>query len=791
VLLAAAADDRTAETGPGPDRSGVVGRVAAVLVRPRSIRAKLTRILVVSLVIVLMLLGAEVLTQISAFGSADRTSRIVQVTLSVQDAVHQLQKERGLTNGLLSGGQQFQGQISPQRTQTDNALAALNRTIDNSANADAGAGQVRTALAKLDGLTGIRGEVDSGHAQPTPTFQFYTDAIAALNTLELGLDQAQDATLRHGLQALYALGAAKESAGQERGLLNGVFVAGRFTTDSYTRFAEILGQKQAGLATYTAFASPQEQDALSTVMRSVAATQASGLEGIAAGGADGAPLAAVDPVTWWDTMTTVINGMRTAQQSVGADVTARADTLRSAAADWLIGIAILSALIVGVVIALVVGAALSVIGPLGVLAREANEASAHRLPDAVARIQTEDAEVSAPPPVTVPPRAATEITLVAQALDRVQQTALALAGEQALIRHNTTASLANLGRRNQNLVRRQLSLISEFERDELDPGALANMFELDHLATRMRRNAESLLVLVGDTSPRPRSEPFAVADAIRAALSEVEEYRRVVLRRVDEAWVVGAVVTEVAHMLAELVENGLSFSPPDLEVEIYGRRLGNQYLFAVVDYGIGMSPQDLAGARARLRDEENFLVAPTRFLGHYVVGRLARRLNVQVDLHESPVTGITARVVLPPELLAEPPASTNGATRTGKPQQARMADRAPVTVAPRYRWPERDTEPDEGTEPEQASSPVAAPPVAPATATGPERTKNGLVKRQSRGQGGGPVPRTAPPAPARTGSQRNRTPSEVGSMLSAFQRGHERGVNGNGRSAFDEEHSDH
>src|SRR5207302_1805105 len=185
-----------------------------------------------------------------------------------------------------------------------------------------------------------------------------------------------------------------------------------------------------------------------------------------------------------------------------------------------------------------------------------------------------------------------------------------------------------------NLVRRQLSLISDFEREELDPSALANMFELDHLATRMRRNAESVLVLVGQTSPRVWSQPLPIADVIRAALSEVEDYRRVVLRRVDPAFVTGSVITDVAHMLAELVENGLQFSSPELEVEIYGRRMGNRYLLVVVDHGIGMDPADLAAARARLRDEENFLVAPTRFLGHYVVGRLANRLGARVDLSE-------------------------------------------------------------------------------------------------------------------------------------------------------------
>ncbi|WP_373864919.1 sensor histidine kinase, partial [Nocardia xishanensis] len=262
-----------------------------------------------------------------------------------------------------------------------------------------------------------------------------------------------------------------------------------------------------------------------------------------------------------------------------------------------------------------------------------------------------DAQPARPQPVRTPRGAAVEIAAVAAALDRVQATAYDLSSEQALLRRNSTESMANLARRNQNLVRRQLGLISQFEREELDPKALSNLFELDHLATRMRRNAESLLVLVGEGSPRRWAEPIALTDVIRAGLSEVDDYRRVVLRRIDDVSIAGAVVSELAHMLAELIENGLAFSPPDLEVEIYGRKLPGGYLLAVVDHGVGLPADQLAEANARLRGDRDFLVAPTRYLGHYVVGRLARRLGIDVELTIAPVSGIVARLLLPTELL--------------------------------------------------------------------------------------------------------------------------------------------
>jgi signal transduction histidine kinase len=843
---------RPARDQRGGHGDGLLARAMVVMLWPRSIRAKLVRILVVSLTLVLVLLAFLITQETTNYQAASSTSQIVTVVLRVQDAVHQLQQERALTNGLLGGGTQFQAQIVPQRAATDLALGALNQTLNDSNYDSAVTNQVRTALNKLNGLQTIRTDVDQSRAQAAPTFSFYTDSITALNGLDLGLDQAQDGQLRHGLQALYALGEIKEFAGQEQGLLAAVFAANRVSVDNYTKFAEVLGQKQAAIATYDAFATPTERNALDTVLQSAASDQAVQFEGIAIGGATGTMSTQVDPVAWTDAMNTVIDNLRTVQQTVGQDITSRANSLRNTATVLLVGISILAVLTIAAMIALVVGAARSVIGPLGQLARDADAVSARRLPETVALMQTTETEVPPPPPVTVPAGAASEIKLVATALDRVQNTALTLATEQALIRRNTTASLANLGRRNQNLVRRQLSLISEFEREELDPGALANMFELDHLATRMRRNAESLLVLVGETSPRPWSAPLPVADVIRAALSEVEEYRRVVLRRVDPAWVAGAAVTEVAHMLAELVENGLSFSSPDVEVEIYGRKTGGRYLLAVVDYGIGMPKEELEKAKARLRDEENFLVAPTRFLGHYVVGRLARQMSVQVDLGESPVSGITARMLLPAEIMAERPDAPGDkgkgrSTRqsparslgqhdqqaepvpqpvapsvtTQEPEPATVVTRPvaepakwPVPVAraeppPSHRWP-TEQESVSLLDPPQQPVTVAAiansAPYDPAQATaaqyrapayansGPssteERTRNGLVKRQPRHRGAATTRPSAAPSPPSTprhtagaeSTSTDRSPTEVGSMLSAFRRGHQRGEL-NGRHA--------
>ncbi|MFQ6328519.1 nitrate- and nitrite sensing domain-containing protein [Nocardia sp. CWNU-33] len=620
------------------------------MVRARTIRGQLARILALSLTLVLALLGITIAREIDAFRRSGDTVRAVSLALAVQDVVQEAQRERGLSNGLLSGDTRLQQPVAEQRARTDRSLRLLDDAL---AGGPPGAAQVHSAVGQFGALAATRTQVDTRRTTRQAAFQFYTDGIAALNRLALGLDQAGDPQVRHGLQALYALGDAKEHTAKERGFLNGVFAADEFGPGEYVQFLDIRAAKVAGLAAFARDATAAEQTLLEAAMRSENATRAMESENIAIASSRGPLVRSVDPITWWSQMTGVIDEQRAVQQTVGDDVRQRAAVLRKNAALTLGGFLLAALLAILAEVMLVITSVRAIVRPLGALAAEADEVATRRLPDVIAAWQVSgDTSPDPPPPVRTPRGATIEIAAVAGALDRVQSTAFELASEQALVRRNTTESMANLARRNQNLVRRQLGLISEFEREELDPKALSNLFELDHLATRMRRNAESLLVLVGEVSPRRWAEPIPLTDVIRAGLSEVDDYRRVVLRRVDDIAITGAVVSELAHMLAELIENGLAFSPPDLEVEIYGRKLPGGYLLAVVDHGVGMPVPQLAAANARLRGEQDFVVAPTRYLGHYVVGRLAQRLGIDVELIVSPVSGIVARLLLPANILA-------------------------------------------------------------------------------------------------------------------------------------------
>ncbi|WP_282776256.1 ATP-binding protein [Nocardia sp. CC201C] len=758
--------------------------LATALVRPRTIRARLRRILLVSVAMVLGLLAIIISREVAAYRDTGSTVRAVTLALAVQDLVHEAQRERGLTNGLQGGDDSLRPVVEQQRAATDNALLALERAV---AAQPAGTDQVRSALTHVAGLSANRADVDARRIDRSASFQFYTGAITALNRARPGLDKAGETDLWHGLQALYALGDAKEYTGQERGFLHGVFAAGGFEPGEYVRFLDIRAAKQAAITAFDRDATPEQRALLIAAMRSEDAVGAGAAEAVAIASTAGPLLEPVSTADWWRQMTAVVDLEHEVQQSVGADIRARADTLRDRAALLLGGYVLAALLAVLALVALVVATVRSIVRPLARLASEADDVAGHRLPELIAAWHRDaDADPAPPPPVRVSAGAGEEIVSVAQALDRVQTTAFDLASEQALLRRNTTESLANLGRRNQNLVRRQLGLISEFERAELDPTALSNLFELDHLATRMRRNAESLLVLVGEASPRRWSEPIPLSDVIRAGLSEVDDYRRVVLRRVDEIAVVGSAVSEVAHMLAELIENGLSFSPPDLEVEIYGRRTGQRYLIAIVDHGVGMSPDQLAIANARLRGEADFLVAPTRFLGHYVVGRLARRLGVQVELTISPVSGVVARLLLPPDLVvdqrAEQPALTAKDTAPQEISVTRDSDGAATCERQSFPLDHAPTDRTAGPSPAvEVTNPLpgnASRIADEANGTEVQRTRNGLVKRNRKARGHTGAAESGHPAPTRQPSAAlaQRSPDEVRGILAGFRAGHQRGA---------------
>lgn len=283
--------------------------------------------------------------------------------------------------------------------------------------------------------------------------------------------------------------------------------------------------------------------------------------------------------------------------------------------------------------------------PIEHLTEQAQQISLIELPEIVAQMRRGEIE-QLPEVEEITSESNDEIGDLVKAFNGMHRTAVELAAEQANSRRVVADMFVNLGRRNQRLVNRLLKGLTVLEQHEQDPDKLASLYEIDHVATRMRRNAESLLVLAGAGQSRRWDRPVAMYDIARASLAEVENYERVQIDVTEGIEVDGGVVADLTHLLAELVENALSFSPPTSPVEIIARQSAAGMVINVTDHGVGMPTDRLAEANRQITQAANEDETPSEFLGHYVVGRLAARHGIAVELIAGDVGGITARVSL-------------------------------------------------------------------------------------------------------------------------------------------------
>ncbi len=322
-----------------------------------------------------------------------------------------------------------------------------------------------------------------------------------------------------------------------------------------------------------------------------------------------------------------------------------------------LGMVALAAVILSGFVVVLVGRTIS--DPISDLTAAADELANVRLPQLVESLRNPGSPAPSFEPMSVDNQSE-EIARLMGALNAIQESASEVAGQQkAVVQAGVTDLVVNLARRNQSLIDRQIECIDTLESNEEDPERLEQLFALDHLATRMRRNAESLLVVAGAEPPRRRGAPVAIADVLRVAMSEIEDYRRVSLNSVDEALVGNQPAADLAHLLSELMENATSFSPPDTVVEVKGIQEGDgYYLISVTDLGIGMNDEQLDAANTVLANPPELGLGLSRSLGFIVIGRLARRLGVQVELARGTGgSGITALVLVPASVLAGGPAA--------------------------------------------------------------------------------------------------------------------------------------
>lgn len=468
-----------------------------------------------------------------------------------------------------------------------------------------------------------------------------------------------------------------------------------------------------------------------------------------------------------------------ASADIAETVTTRAAEARSAALrDTAI---VLGTLLSALVLALLV--ARSLIGPVRRLRFGALQVARRDLPDAIDKIKsTDDVSDVQFAPIEVHTRE--EIGQLARAVDDIHSQALKLAGEQANLRLQINDMFETLARRSKSLVDQQLSLIESLEFEEKDPKRLESLFRLDHLAARMRRNGENLLILAGTRVRRAHSRPIALGDVLRAAMSEVEDYQRVQMGATPEGALSGAIVTDVVHLLAELVDNALRASPPDSNVRFsFARAVDGGVLLEISDRGIGIPANEMLAINERLATGGEVGPDTARHMGLFVVSRLADRHGLTVRMRSTFDTarnpGVTVSIHVPSSLIitSADGAHDSAAQRAVPSQRAEPAQRAvpaqpvrpaipspppePRSTAPSPLPQRREVVPNGPTNgsapalPQRNGSVPAPESGSGANGPGESTTISGLPKRRpgasgiaSGVAGAPPVPPAAPTPPA-------------------------------------------
>jgi signal transduction histidine kinase len=360
----------------------------------------------------------------------------------------------------------------------------------------------------------------------------------------------------------------------------------------------------------------------------------------------------VQPMPWVATVTAYSTNLGKALTQAADSATIRANLQGNSIYLRLIlagGLGLL-AIIVSLLFSFFVGRGL--IRQLRELRQSALELANDRLPGVMQRLrdgQPVDVAAEAPPVEA----SADEIDQVRQAFHAVQRTAIQAAVDEASLRRGISDVFRNLARRSQVLLHRQLRLLDGMERRASEPDELEDLFRIDHLTTRMRRHAEGLIILSGDSPGRSWRHPVPLQDVLRAAVAEVEDYTRIRVEVRTKAALAGGAVADVIHLVAELAENATVFSPPNTPVRIAGDVVGRGFAVEVEDRGLGITDERLEEINQNLASPPAFDLSGSDRLGLFIAGRLARRHDIKITLRPSPYGGTTAIVIIPLSLVVE------------------------------------------------------------------------------------------------------------------------------------------
>ncbi|WP_433725657.1 nitrate- and nitrite sensing domain-containing protein [Actinoplanes sp. CA-051413] len=568
--------------------------------------------------------------------------------------VGQLQLERRLSVAYLSDDQAVPPALVAQRVSTDRAAADFRRSAGSADAQDAADDVLRTRIRQLvsdlDGLNENRQHIDRREVDALGAQNLYNSMVESGFRMFVATAAFGDERIDRKIRAVVTIARGQDYLSRTNSLVGGALAAGELSAPARNDLVQAISMSRFLLAEGVTDLPAQDRTAYQKLSTGASFSRLSELQDELL--SDSRPGTAL-PITaaeWRPTFDTATQQLTAFEVNA---VAALPGDARPVAVDVLVrlglaGLLGLIAFIISIIVSVRVGR--SMVGRLTRLRGEALEMAGERLPTVVKRLQrgeAVDVEVETPPLEY----GRDEIGQLGRAFNEVQRTAVQSAVEEANVRRGINEVFLNIARRSQTLLHRQLALLDKMERRETEPDELEDLYRVDHLATRMRRHAEDLVILAGAAPGRGWRNPVPVIDVVRGAISEVEDYKRVDIVSVESSAVLGRAVGDVIHLLAELLENAASFSPPQTRVQVVGQVLPNGYALEIEDRGLGMSPEALAEANRKLLEPPDFDPADSARLGLFVVAQLADRHGIRVSLRPSGYGGVTAVVLVPGELV--------------------------------------------------------------------------------------------------------------------------------------------
>jgi len=730
--------------------------------RNRSIRFKIFLLLLLPLLVLSAMWGFVLKVTMGDVVSLFRANTLYEaIGVTSADLGLELQAERAITVRLLSSGQTGSNELAAQQTKTTAAMEKFTSAARDPSTRDAMSGELLTSvdslLAQLDRLPSIRESVTLGRFDRLQTLDAYNGLLDQLFALYERLVALPDLDIYRQAAAMQGMGNAYEMIAREDTLIRGALVSGVLTDAERSRLSDwvatrrFLVEKNRPILA-GAMREPYEEVLSSSVFTRFTELETQILTGVRAGGE--LPDAAQN---WAGTVDSLLSRLDQARTRASEALTKEAT---SVATGIVTRLAIAGGLgLVAIVATILFSARFGrrLTGELTDLRNAALDLAEVRLPRLVERLRRgEEIDACAEaPPIKV--NGPAEIEDLAHAFSTVQRTAVESAVGEAHLRRGINQVFLNIARRKQSLLQRQLKLLDAMQRRTEDPQLLEDLFQLDHLTTRMRRHEENLIVLSGAPPGRTWRKPVPFIDVVRGALAEVEDYRRITLGPIPEAALRGESVADLVHLLAELLENATVYSPPSTRVDVRGEIVANGLVVEIEDRGLGLSAEEYAEINRRLADPPEFDPAGSDRLGLFVVGRLAARHGVQVVLRGSPYGGTSAIVLIPRTLVAHEDATGTVPDDAGRGR----AHGRPERIENRLGQEEPPAQEDRAARPEPAEQGASlfAPPARPQTPA-PDQPpaqadgSGGAAALDGAARPGGPSPlprrvRTTPAAPDR------------------------------------------